>query len=207
MVQKIIFILFLGIFSSIKAQSLSEIINSEDVLLVDVRSKKEFSSGSVSGAINIPLNDLETQLSDFQGKKNIVIFCRSGKRSKKAIDFLKEKGIVAHNGINTEKIQQLQKINLLQKITFRADKQTTYFIKDGKNIKQIAIALGKNALMKKHTTSVPATLLMIKGKVRFLISDEEIILNELDTYQIPADVPHEVIGVNDENIFVVTKGN
>lgn len=60
--------------------------------------------------------------------------------------------------------------------------------------------------MKKHTTSVPATLLMIKGKVRFLISDEEIILNELDTYQIPADVPHEVIGVNDENIFVVTKG-
>ena len=61
--------------------------------LVDVRMPGEFASGSVKGAVNIPLNTISTQLSKFKGKKNIVVFCQSGGRSGQA------KGILDKNGI------------------------------------------------------------------------------------------------------------
>ena len=96
-------------------------------------------------------------------------------------------------------------MNLADELTFRNDRQTTYFVKDGKSIRQVAVALGEGAILKKHTTDVPATFIMVKGEVRFLINGEEIILKDLDTYQIPVEVEHEVIGVQKENIFIITK--
>ena len=84
---------------------------------------------------------------------------------------------------------------------FRNDKQTTYFVKDGKSVRQVAVALGEGAVLKKHTTDVPATLIMVKGTVRFIIYGQEVVLKDLDTYQIPAAVEHEVIGVEKENVF------
>lgn len=60
--------------------------------LVDVRSAAEFSAGSVSGAVNIPLNSIQEQLRKFKGKDNIVVFCRSGSRSSQA------QSILLHNG-------------------------------------------------------------------------------------------------------------
>jgi len=60
--------------------------------LVDVRTPAEFSSGSVKNAVNIPLNEVENQLSKFKNKKSIVVFCRSGGRSCQA------KGILERNG-------------------------------------------------------------------------------------------------------------
>lgn len=65
---------------------------SEDAFLVDVRSPGEFASGSVPGAVNIPLDQVQQQIAKFKGKKNIVVFCRSGNRSSMA------KSILAKNG-------------------------------------------------------------------------------------------------------------
>lgn len=62
-------------------------------LLVDVRSPSEFSSGSVKGAINIPLDKIPSQLSKFKNKKNIVVFCRSGARSAQAKMILQQSKI------------------------------------------------------------------------------------------------------------------
>jgi rhodanese-related sulfurtransferase len=70
---------------------LVETIN-KGAFLVDVRSPREFSSGSVKGAVNIPLDSLPQQLAKFKGKENIVVFCRSGNRSSTA------KSILAQNG-------------------------------------------------------------------------------------------------------------
>jgi len=39
----------------------------------------------------------------------------------------------------------------------------------------------------------------------FLINNQEILLNTFDTYDIPVDVEHEVIGVEEENVFILTK--
>lgn len=62
-------------------------------LLVDVRTAGEFAGGSVKGAVNIPLDQVEKQISKFRGKKAVVVFCRSGNRSAQAKSLLTQNGI------------------------------------------------------------------------------------------------------------------
>lgn len=60
--------------------------------LVDVRTPDEFAQGTVKGAVNIPLDQIQNQLSKFKGKKNIVVFCRTGNRSTQAKAILEQNG-------------------------------------------------------------------------------------------------------------------
>ncbi|TDG35555.1 rhodanese-like domain-containing protein [Pedobacter changchengzhani] len=83
--------IFKNLFGSTDNSALIEAIK-EGAFLVDVRSSAEFSSGSVKGATNIPLDKITTNLSKFKSKKNIIVFCRSGGRSTQA------KNILAQNG-------------------------------------------------------------------------------------------------------------
>lgn len=49
----------------------------EDLITVlDVRPKEEFEAGHVQGAINIPIEELESHLADFDPKQEIVAYCR-----------------------------------------------------------------------------------------------------------------------------------
>lgn len=85
----------MGFFSSLLGNrndgKLSEAIR-EGAFLVDVRTPAEFSSGSVKGAVNIPLDAIPGQLAKFKDKKNIVVFCRSGARSGQAKSILEQNG-------------------------------------------------------------------------------------------------------------------
>lgn len=65
----------------------------EGAFLVDVRTPGEFASGSAKGAVNIPLDKLQNQLSKFKDKKCVVVFCRSGARSGQAKRILEQCGI------------------------------------------------------------------------------------------------------------------
>jgi rhodanese-related sulfurtransferase len=78
-----------NLFSS---KDLSKIIN-ENTLLVDVRTATEFDSGSVKGAVNIPLDRVQNNIDKFKNKSNIIVFCRSGNRSSQAKNILNEMGI------------------------------------------------------------------------------------------------------------------
>ncbi|MDO4691742.1 MAG: rhodanese-like domain-containing protein [Porphyromonadaceae bacterium] len=69
-------------------------------MLVDVRTPEEFAAGSVSGAVNIPLSTIGSRLEEFKGKKGILVFCRSGNRSRQAKAILDKAGIP--NVINPE---------------------------------------------------------------------------------------------------------
>lgn len=60
--------------------------------IIDVRSKAEFSSGHVKGAVNIPLNILENNLSKIRKDKPVITCCASGMRSGSARGLLKSKG-------------------------------------------------------------------------------------------------------------------
>lgn len=64
----------------------------DSALLVDVRTPEEFEAGHVDGSVNIPLASIEANLAQLEGKKHIVVFCRSGNRSAKAAALLKEHG-------------------------------------------------------------------------------------------------------------------
>jgi rhodanese-related sulfurtransferase len=85
----------MGLFSSLLGKSdnnrLIEAIK-EGAFLVDVRSAGEFASGSVKGAVNIPLDTLQNQLAKFKNQKTIVVFCLSGGRSGQAKNILEQNG-------------------------------------------------------------------------------------------------------------------
>lgn len=75
-------------------------------LLVDVRTPEEYALGSVDGAINIPLNTLDQEFSVFENKENVVVFCRSGARSRNAKILLQQNGF--QNIINGGPWQNVQ---------------------------------------------------------------------------------------------------
>ena len=72
-------------------------ISSKDALVFDVRTTEEFNLGHIKGSINIDFYD-EKLFVDFFEKINktkpIYIYCRSGNRSKKSSEILKEIGFV-----------------------------------------------------------------------------------------------------------------
>ena len=68
-------------------------------IIVDVRSKGEYSSGHVKGSINIPLDQLGSNLAKLKKDKAIITCCASGMRSGVAKSQLKGKGYEnVHNG-------------------------------------------------------------------------------------------------------------
>jgi phage shock protein E len=60
--------------------------------------RREFASGHVKGAINIPLDQLAGQMKKLPKGKPVVACCLSGARSGRAVDMLKAEGIDAYNG-------------------------------------------------------------------------------------------------------------
>jgi len=61
-------------------------------LLIDVRTPKEFASGHIQNAINIPVETLQTRLDEVPGDAPVVVYCRSGNRSASAAQILVENG-------------------------------------------------------------------------------------------------------------------
>ena len=84
-------------------------IDFEKAVFVDVRTPGEFQAGSFKGAINIPVSELDSRLSELDKSKQIVVFCKSGARASKAEQILESKGFNdVMNGINTSNLQSLE---------------------------------------------------------------------------------------------------
>jgi phage shock protein E len=64
------------------------------VIVVDVRTPEEFTQAHVPGAINIPYDTLAARQDELTGAKNkdVVLYCRTGRRSKIAADTLEAGG-------------------------------------------------------------------------------------------------------------------
>lgn len=68
-------------------------MNKAGALLIDVRTPAEVAKGMAAAtAINIPLQEIPQRLSEFPKDKDLLIYCRSGKRSMAASKFLVENG-------------------------------------------------------------------------------------------------------------------
>lgn len=72
----------------------------EGALILDVRSKGEFSSGHIKNAINIPVDQLSSQLVKLKDKNQCIICCcASGMRSGNAKRILESNGYkTVYNG-------------------------------------------------------------------------------------------------------------
>lgn len=66
----------------------------EGAILLDVRDKSEFKVGSLEYAKNIPVDTIEDTIEDEVSDKDtpIIVFCKSGTRSKKATQKLIDMG-------------------------------------------------------------------------------------------------------------------
>lgn len=67
--------------------------------IIDVRTKGEFQSGHIKGAVNIPLDSLKNNLSKLKKGKPVITCCASGMRSASAKGLLKANGFAdVYNG-------------------------------------------------------------------------------------------------------------
>ncbi len=64
--------------------------NYDNVYIVDVREVEEYESGHIKNSINIPLGSLTTI--DLDKSAKIIVYCRSGNRSKTAKEMLENFG-------------------------------------------------------------------------------------------------------------------
>lgn len=84
-----------GDFKSISVEEFSALIANPEVQRLDVRTIAEYSEDHIPGSININVLDksfAEIADSTLQKDKPVALYCRSGKRSKKAAAILSEKG-------------------------------------------------------------------------------------------------------------------
>ena len=79
-----------------------------DYLIVDVRRPDEFAEGHIAGAVNVPNETIEDEAPDALPDKEqtLLVYCRSGNRSKEASQKLADMGytnVYEFGGINTWK--------------------------------------------------------------------------------------------------------
>ncbi len=60
--------------------------------VLDVRTAEEFVAGHVPGAVNIPYDQVASRLAEVPKDRDVVLYCRSGRRAQLAAEVLMDKG-------------------------------------------------------------------------------------------------------------------
>ena len=66
--------------------------NNDGVFLLDVREPQEYQICSIPGSVLIPLGELPNRISELGGHEDVVVHCKSGVRSAKAVKILSDAG-------------------------------------------------------------------------------------------------------------------
>lgn len=69
----------------------------EAFVLLDVRETSEHDAARIAGSILIPLGELPARCGELDKSRKVVVHCRSGARSARAVQFLIGKGYDAVN--------------------------------------------------------------------------------------------------------------
>ena len=62
--------------------------NNEDFMLLDVRNIQEVLFSKINGSIHIPMNEIMDRINELDSNKEIIIQCKSGKRSARVCEYL-----------------------------------------------------------------------------------------------------------------------
>lgn len=73
----------------------------EGVTVIDVRSPEEFAQGHIPGAVNINVEgaDFAAQVAALDPEAYYAVYCRSGNRSRVAIEFMTQAGVTKTVGL------------------------------------------------------------------------------------------------------------
>ena len=94
-------------YQQISQDEAKEMMDSQEVVILDVREQEEFDSGHIAGAVLLPVGSIsEATAAEVIPKKDsvVLVYCRSGNRSKTASEKLVELGytkVYEFGGINT----------------------------------------------------------------------------------------------------------
>lgn len=78
--------------ASVDVQTVAEIKEREDVVVLDVREQWEYDEGHIPGVVHIPMNDVPARLSEIPTDQTVIVSCRSGNRSGQVTNFLRDQG-------------------------------------------------------------------------------------------------------------------
>lgn len=95
-------------------------------------------------------------------------------------------------------------MNIFQDLVFNEEKPSVLTIRNTDRINVIAIGLRAGQVLKKHVTPFPALLVVLKGRISFDMEGVQTEVPLSGTFDIPANVQHEVTAL-EESIFMVTK--
>ena len=89
--------------AKISAQGAVSLINRDEAIVVDIRDRKEFGEGRITGSINIPLNSLKSRAAELKKHKDkqIIVADKMGQHSAMAVKQLNAEGyanVVRLNG-------------------------------------------------------------------------------------------------------------
>lgn len=94
-------------YQQISQETAKEMMDSQELIILDVREQSEYDSGHIPGAVLLPVGsiDQDTAAAVIPDKDStVLVYCRSGNRSKTASSALAELGYTAvyeFGGINT----------------------------------------------------------------------------------------------------------
>lgn len=70
-----------------------KLTDEKSAIIIDVRTNDEYENGHIENAINIPLDEINNITSYISDKNTyIIVYCKSGNRSKNALELLKKIG-------------------------------------------------------------------------------------------------------------------
>ena len=96
-----------GSYQQITQEKAKEMMDTQEVIILDVREQDEFDNGHIPGAVLLPVGTIdENTAADVIPEKDstVLVYCRSGNRSKTASAALADLGytnIYEFGGINT----------------------------------------------------------------------------------------------------------
>ncbi|MDD3028958.1 MAG: rhodanese-like domain-containing protein [Alphaproteobacteria bacterium] len=81
-----------------EAQQLKD--SGKNVLFLDVRTQAEYNAGHIDGALLIPLDQLPSRYAEVPKDQDVIVYCRSGRRSAEAVALLQDKGYTRVKGLD-----------------------------------------------------------------------------------------------------------
>lgn len=87
-------------YKDVSVEEFSSLISNMGTQVVDVRSAEEFREGHIKDALNIDVNDsifMRKALAMLDKERQVAVYCRSGRRSAKAVDLLTSEGYQVSN--------------------------------------------------------------------------------------------------------------
>ena len=76
----------------IKQVSPRELDQKKGMMLLDVRTDKEYEGGHIPGSVHVPLSEIGDKIKKLKKDKELVVYCQSGNRSSRAAAYLDAAG-------------------------------------------------------------------------------------------------------------------